>query len=151
VARRRNHLGEAHILNIVSRSAPTEQLEDAEAEYYVRRTEALRLALVGDADAALRELDRLWTPQTPPVEMMSDVAWVYVLSGAPERALTMLSVAVRGVDAIPAVTRRALAACVHADRSLWLRAIGVAVRGGRLRDRVGAVYAVLRTVASRAR
>ena len=84
---------EAHILHVVSRSAPTEHLEDAEAQYYIRRGEALRLALVGNPEEALLELAGLWSPQTPAVEMMSDVAWVHLLSGAPEQALTMLSVA----------------------------------------------------------
>ena len=151
MSRPQQRLEEAQILSVVSRSAPAEQLEDAEAEYYLRRAEALRLALVGNADGAQRELARLWSPRTRAVEMMSDVAWVHLLSGAPERALAMLSMAVRGVDEIPLVTRRALAACVHANRGLVLRALRVAVSSGRARDRIGAAHAVLRTVASRER
>jgi len=151
VARPEQRRDEAHILDVVSRSAPTEHLEDAEAQYYIRRGEALRLALVGNPEEALVELAGLWGPQTPAVEMMSDVAWVHLLSGAPEQALTMLSMAVRGVDAIPMVTRRALAGCVHADPSLSLRAIRIAISRGRLRDRISATYAVVRTLTSRGR
>jgi len=150
VGRPQQRRDEAQILDVVSRSAPAEDLEDAEAEYYLRRSEALRLALVGNPDAALRELDRLWSPRTPAVEMMSDVAWVRLLSGEPDRALRMLSLAVRGVDAIPMVTRRALLGCVHTDRSLSLRAIRIALRTGRVRERVGIAYAVIRTLTSRA-
>ena len=137
------------ILHVVSGAAPTEPLADAEAEHYLRRAEALRLALTGDSRAALRELDRLWTASTTPVEMMSDVAWVYVLARQPDRALRMVAVAARSAEAIPPVLRRALAASVHAQPSLAPRAFAVALRRGPARDRVKSVAAVARALAGR--
>jgi hypothetical protein len=119
--------------------------DPGDLSYDGHRARAFALAVDGDADAALAQLNEGWTEDWPyPAAYAADTARVRLLAGDPERALGALRLATRGVDRLdPAVTALFLDV-VRAAPRLRLQALGAAARGGTAGQRVRTALAVLR-------
>jgi hypothetical protein len=103
----------------------------AGAEYERRRLQAFRLAVDGDPDDALIELNHGWEDAGPPPALyLADVARVHYLAGDYESALIAIDLN-RGLGG---VEQEALVLdCVRRDPRLWRAAARMAVRSGPVR------------------
>src|SRR5207237_1263698 len=83
-------------------------------EYAAHRASAFALALDGDAEAALAELDRGWTDEWPfPADFAVDVARVRFLAGEYREALVALQLAVRGRERVDESASELAGECVR--------------------------------------
>jgi hypothetical protein len=115
-------------------------------DYDGHRARAFALALEGDVDDALAELNEGWSEEWPfPAAYAADTARVRYLAGDYERSLGALQLAVHGADRLdPQIAELVAAVVKHAPR-LRLRAMRVVLGGGtpwqRLRNAAAAVAA----------
>lgn len=120
--------------------------ESGGLDYDGHRARAFALALEGDVDEALAELNEGWTEDWPfPAAYAADTARVRYLAGDYERALGALQLAVHGADRLdPAIAELASAVVARAP-SLRLHAVKVVLGGGtawqRLRNAAAAASA----------
>lgn len=145
---RRTGLGdEAWSLALAGDAAALDRAADVLLEgdltYDGHRARAFSLALAGDVDEALAQLNDGWTEEWPfPAAYAADIARVRYLAGDYERSLGALRLASYGVDRLdPAVADLVIAVVARAPK-LRLRALGVVVRGGTPWQRVRNAAAV---------
>jgi hypothetical protein len=119
--------------------------DDGGLDYDAHRARAFALAVQGDGDGALAELNEGWTEEWPfPSAYATDVARVRYLAGDYEDALGALQLAVRGAEQIEPGLPELASDCVRRSRRLWLRALRLALAGGTAPQRAGAAWAILR-------
>lgn len=120
-----------------------EILLEGDLVYAGHRARAFALAVEGEADGALAELNDGWTEEWPfPAAYAADVARVRYLAGDYERSLGALRLAAYGADRLDPAVADLVAAIVVRAPKLRLRALGVIVRGGTLWQRVRNAAAV---------
>ena len=119
--------------------------DPGDLDYDGHRARAFALAVEGDADAALAELNDGWTEDWPtPAGYAADTARVRLLAGDPVRALGALQLATRGVDRLDPAVSQLFVETVRAAPRLRPRALRAAFRGGTLAQRLRTGLAVLR-------
>jgi hypothetical protein len=113
--------------------------------YDGHRARAFALAVEGDPDAALAELNEGWTEDWPyPSAYAADTARVRLLAGDPERALGALQLATRGVDRLDPAVAELFVDVVRAAPRLRRRALRAVLRGGTTGQRLRTAAAVAR-------
>lgn len=121
------------------------QGDPGDLRYDGHRARAFALAVEGDVDGALAQLNEGWTEEWPyPSAYAADTARVRLLAGDHERALGALRLATRGVDRLDPALPRLLVEVARAAPRLRLRAVGVALRGGTTGQRIRTALAVVR-------
>lgn len=119
--------------------------DPGDLDYEAHRARAFALAVEGDRDGALAELNEGWTEEWPfPSAYATDVARVRYLAGDYEDALGALQLAVRGAERIEPGVPELASDCVRRSPGLWTRALRLAFAGGTASQRAGAAWAVLR-------
>jgi hypothetical protein len=114
-------------------------------DYEAHRARAFALAVEGDPDRALAELNEGWTEDWPfPSAYAADVARVRCLAGDYEDALGALQLSVRGSHRIEPGVPELAGECVRRSPRLWTRALRVALAGGTASQRAFTAWAVLR-------
>lgn len=112
--------------------------------YDGHRARAFALAVEGDADGALAQLNEGWTEDWPyPSAYAADAARVRLLAGEPERALDALRLATRGADRLDPGVAELFVEVVRARPRLRAHAVRAALRGGTGRQRVRTALAAL--------
>lgn len=100
-------------------------------DYDAHRARAFALAVSGDVESALAELNEGWTDDWPfPAGYAADIARVRYLARDGERALGALGLAVRGAEHLDPAVAELLAAVVAREPRLRRRAVRVALAGG---------------------
>jgi hypothetical protein len=95
--------------------------------YDAHRARAFALALEGERDLALDELNEGWTEDWPsPPMYATDVARVRYLSGDYEDALGALRLAVCGAEHVAPGVSELAGDCVRRSPRLWRPALGLA-------------------------
>jgi hypothetical protein len=122
------------------------QGEPGELNYDGHRARAFALALGGDVDGALAQLNEGWTEDWPfPAAYAADTARVRYLAGDYERSLGALQLAVHGADRLDPAVAELVALVVARAPKLRLRAVRVALGGGtpwqRLRNGAAVAFA----------
>jgi hypothetical protein len=119
--------------------------EEGDLDYEAHRARAFALAVEGERDHALAELNEGWTEEWPfPSAYATDVARVRYLAGDYEDALGALRLAVRGAERIEPGVPELASDCVRRSPRLWPSALRLALAGGTASQRAGAAWAVLR-------
>jgi hypothetical protein len=114
-------------------------------DYDAHRARAFALAIEGNGDRALAELNEGWTEDWPfPSAYATDVARVRYLAGDYEHALDALQLAVDGAERIEPGVPELATDCVRRSPRLWPRALRLALAGGTAPQRAGAAWAVFR-------
>jgi hypothetical protein len=114
-------------------------------DYDAHRARAFALAVEGERDHALDELNEGWTEEWPfPSAYATDVARVRYLAGDYEDALGALQLAVRGAERIEPGVPQLASDCVRRSPGLWTSALRLALAGGTASQRAGAAWRVLR-------
>jgi hypothetical protein len=112
-------------------------LLEGDLAYDAHRARAFALALEGDADAALAQLNDGWTEDWPfPAAYAADAARVRYLAGDYARALGALRLAVHGADRLDPAVAELAAAVVARAPGLRFRALKVVLSGGTLWQRL---------------
>jgi hypothetical protein len=105
--------------------------------YDGHRARAFALAIEGNVDEALAQLNMGWTEDWPfPAAYAADTARVRFLAGDYEHALGALQLAVHGADRLDPAISELIAALVARAPKLRLRAIRVVLGGGSAWQRV---------------
>jgi len=113
--------------------------------YDGHRARAFALALDGDADEALGQLNEGWTDEWPfPSAYATDVARIRFLAGHYDKALDALLVATRGAERVDTSVAELATECVRREPALAGRAFRIALSGGTAWQRVENAGAVLR-------
>jgi len=103
--------------------------DPGELEYEGHRARAFRLAVEGNAVAALAELNQGWSEGWPsPAAYAVDVARIHFLAGDCAKALTALRLDVRTASHLDGL-RGLLVDCVRREPTLWRTALAIAVAG----------------------
>ena len=111
--------------------------DPGELNYDGHRARAFALAVEGQVDDALAQLNEGWTEDWPfPAAYAADTARVRFLAGDYERALGALQLAVHGADRLDPAIAELVAAVVSQAPKLRLRAIKVVLGGGTAWQRV---------------
>jgi hypothetical protein len=119
-------------------------LIEGDLAYDGHRARAFALAVEGDADGALAQLNEGWTEEWPfPAAYAADTARVRYLAGDYERALGALQLAAHGVDRLDPAVAELVAAVVARAPKLRLRAMRVVLGGGTPWQRVRNAAAVV--------
>ena len=112
-------------------------LLDGDLSYDGHRARAFALAVDGDVDAALEELNEGWTEDWPfPAQYAADTARVRYLAGDYERSLGALQLAAHGVDRLDPAVAELMAAVVAREPRLRFRALKIVLGGGTALQRV---------------
>lgn len=119
--------------------------DPGDLSYDGHRARAFALAVEGDPDAALAQLNEGWTEDWPyPAAYAADTARVRLLAGDPERALGALQLSTRGADRLDPAVADLFAEVVRLAPRLRRRAARAALRGGTAGQRLRAALAALR-------
>jgi hypothetical protein len=119
--------------------------DPGDLDYEAHRARAFALAVEGDRDRALAQLNEGWTEEWPfPSAYATDVARVRYLAGDYEDALGALQLAVRGAERMEPGVPELASNCVRRAPGLWTRALRLSLAGGTASQRAGAAWAVLR-------
>jgi len=119
--------------------------DPGDLSYDGHRARAFALAVEGDPDAALAQLNEGWTEDWPyPAAYAADTARVRLLAGDPARALGALQLATRGADRLDPALAELFADVVRAAPRLRSRAARAALRGGTAAQRLRTALAMLR-------
>jgi hypothetical protein len=119
--------------------------DPGDLSYDGHRARAFALAVEGDPDAALAQLNEGWTEDWPyPAAYAADTARVRLIAGDPARALGALRLATRGVDRIDPAVAELFVDVARAAPRLRLQAVGISLRGGTTGQRVRTAVAILR-------
>jgi hypothetical protein len=111
--------------------------DPAGLRYEGHRARAFALALEGQVDDALAQLNDGWGDDWPfPAAYAADTARVRYLAGDYERSLGALRLAVHGVDRVDPSIAELVSAVVSQAPELRLRAIRVVLGGGTLWQRL---------------
>ena len=114
-------------------------------DYEAHRARAFALAVEGNREGALAELNEGWTDEWPfPAAYAADVARVRYLAGDYEDALVALRLAVRGAERLEPGVPELASECVRQAPRLWLTAVRLALTGGTASERAGTTLAVIR-------
>jgi hypothetical protein len=104
--------------------------DPGELEYEGHRALAFRLAVEGNAVAALAELNQGWSEDWPsPAAYAVDVARIHFLAGDCAKALTALRLDVRTASHLDGL-RGLVVDCVRREPRLWRTAIEIVLAGG---------------------
>src|SRR5437879_358899 len=119
--------------------------DPGELEYEGRRARAFRLAVEGNAVAALTQLNEGWSEDWPsPAAYAVDVARIHFLAGDCTKALTALRLDVRTAAHFDGL-RGLVVDCVRHDPKLWRTALEIVLAGEESTGaKLRAVGAVLR-------
>lgn len=113
--------------------------------YEGHRARAFALAVEGQRDAAVDELNKGWTDDWPfPAQFATDVARIHYLARDYERALDSLLLAARGADRVDGAVGELAAGCVRREPRALTRALRVALAGGTSLQKLEHAAAVLR-------
>lgn len=113
--------------------------------YEGQRARAFALAVDGDADQALAQLNAGWTDDWPlPAAYATDVARIRFVAGEYAKALDSLLLATRGAERVDGSIGELATACVRHERRLLGHALRVALAGGTAWQRLGAAGSVIR-------
>jgi hypothetical protein len=106
-------------------------LIEGELSYDGHRARAFALAVEGDVDGALAQLNEGWTEDWPfPAAYAADTARVRFLAGDYERSLGALQLAAHGVDRLDPAVADLVRHVVERAPSLRVRAVRVVLGGG---------------------
>lgn len=119
-------------------------LIEGDLSYDGHRARAFALAVEGNVDEALAQLNEGWTEEWPfPAQYAADTARVRFLAGDYERSLGALQLAAHGVDRLDPAVAELVAAVVARAPRLRLRAMKVVLGGGTPWQRVRNAAAVV--------
>jgi hypothetical protein len=112
-------------------------LLEGDLSYDGHRARAFALAVEGNVDAAVAELNHGWTEEWPfPAAYAADTARVRYLAGDYERSLGALRLAAHGADRLDPAVAALVASVVERAPRLRLRALRVVLGGGTAWQRV---------------
>ena len=118
-------------------------LIEGELQYDGHRARAFALAVEGNVDAALAQLNEGWTEEWPfPTQYAADTARVRYLAGDYERSLGALQLAAHGADRLDPSVAELVAAVVARAPRLRFRAVKLVLGGGTPWQRVRNAAAV---------
>jgi len=119
--------------------------DPADLNYEGHRARAFALAVEGQTDQALAQLNEGWTEEWPfPAAYATDVGRVRFLTGEYDESLTALQLAVRGAERLDAGVTELAGLCVARRPESWARALRIVTAGGKSWQRVRAAGVVVR-------
>ena len=111
---------------------------------YFYRARAIVHAVAQEIEPAFAEIEASWDLMPPlTCDHAADLAWIYLLSGDLPSALGTLKAGTNGEQRIRPRVCELLTTCVALDPSLWRMALGTALTGGTIAQRMHAALAVL--------